>query len=136
MSAKLSWLHYLELIKIEEEQKNNKSSVREFESGFIFTQKTDNYNYFQLFNSSIKYIDRKTIQRITGTSIPVIVMLNNNNINSNNYSTYRYDDYILKPINDKTIKDLLKKYYKKRNNNYISLIKSLFLNGFLGSIWS
>lgn len=61
----------------------------------------------------LKKYSTKIIQRINGTSIPVIVMLNNNTIiNSNNYSTYGYDDYILKPINDKTIKDLLKKYYK------------------------
>ena len=55
----------------------------------------------------------KIIQRINGTNIPVVIMLTNNDvINSNNYFSYGYDDYILKPINDKTIKELLNKYFK------------------------
>ncbi|MCI7241900.1 MAG: response regulator [Bacilli bacterium] len=55
----------------------------------------------------------KMIQRINGTNIPVVIMLTNNDvINSNNYFSYGYDDYILKPINDKTIKELLNKYFK------------------------
>ena len=55
----------------------------------------------------------KIIQRINGISIPVVIMLSNNNlINSSNYSNYGYDDYILKPISDKTIIELLNKYFK------------------------
>ena len=55
----------------------------------------------------------KIIQRINGTNIPVVIMLTNNDvINSNNYFSYGYDDYILKPINDKSVKELLNKYFK------------------------
>ena len=55
----------------------------------------------------------KVIQRINGTDIPVIIMLTNNEvINIDNYFNFGYDDYILKPINDRTIKELVKKYFK------------------------
>lgn len=71
--------------------KNNKSGVREFESSFIFTQKNDSYSYFQLFNSSIKYIDGKMmIKRISSE---------NNGYNNSEYKEnfgYGYNEKVLK----------------------------------------
>ena len=70
--------------------------------------KIDNLSMEELLE---KY-STKVIQRINGTDIPVIIMLTNNEvINIDNYFNFGYDDYILKPINDKSVKELIKKYF-------------------------
>lgn len=70
--------------------------------------KIDNLSMEELLE---KY-STKVIQRINGTDVPVVIMLTNNDvINIDNYFNFGYDDYILKPINDKSVKELIKKYF-------------------------
>mgnify|MGYP004468738335 FL=1 len=76
--------------------KNDKSNVREFESSFIFTLNNDSYNYFQVFNSSIKYIDGKMlIKRISSEF--------------NGYNDVKYKDNFGYGYNEKVLKKELKK---------------------------
>ena len=76
--------------------KNNKSSVREFESSFIFTLNNDSYNYFQVFNSNIKYVDGKMmIKRISSEF--------------NGYNDSEYKENFGYGYNEKVLKKELKK---------------------------
>lgn len=59
--------HIDELYNAYPRAKKDKEGVRNFESQFIFTPKTDDYSYFQIFNSSIKYDENgnRLIKRIS-----------------------------------------------------------------------
>lgn len=49
------WKNYVNVLYEQYNRaKKDKSGVREFESQFIFTPKTDDYSYFQMFNSVIR----------------------------------------------------------------------------------
>lgn len=76
--------------------KNDKSGVREFESSFIFTLNNDSYNYFQLFNSSIKYIDGKMIIKRISSEF-------------NGYNDSEYKENFGYGYNEKVLKKELKK---------------------------
>lgn len=76
--------------------KNDKSGVREFESSFIFTLNNDSYNYFQVFNSSIKYIDGKMIIKRISSEF-------------NGYNDSEYKENFGYGYNEKVLKKELKK---------------------------
>lgn len=76
--------------------KNDKSGVREFESSFIFILNNDSYNYFQLFNSSIKYIDGKMIIKRISSEF-------------NGYNDSEYKENFGYGYNEKVLKKELKK---------------------------
>lgn len=76
--------------------KNDKSGVREFESSFIFTLNNDSYNYFQVFNSIIKYIDGK-------------IMIRRISSECNGYNDSEYRENFGYGYNEKVLKKELKK---------------------------
>ena len=91
----------------------DKSGVREFESQFIFTPKTDNHAFFQEFNSRIRYDanGKPLIKRIssekngyTGTGIDTI--------DYQDFFGYGYNETFLNKENQK----VLQKGTKKGNN--------------------
>ena len=92
--------------------KNDKSGVREFESSFIFTLNNDSYNYFQLFNSSIKYIDGKMIIKRISSEF--------NGYNDSEYKEnfgYGYNEKVLKKERF-TINELQERL---RGNNIVNI---------------
>lgn len=93
--------------------KKDKNGVREFESQFIFTPKTDEYAFFQDFNSTIRYdkngkpfIKRISSERngYTGTNIDAV--------DFQEFFGFGYNETFLTKENPKT----LKKEAKKGNN--------------------
>lgn len=75
-----------------ERAKKDKSGVREFESGFIFTPNIDSYTYFQVFNSKIKEKDGKIlIKRISSENNGYI-----ENGEYKEYFEYGYNEKVLK----------------------------------------
>ena len=76
--------------------KNNKSGVREFESSFVFTLNNESYNYFQVFNSIIKYIDGK-------------IMIRRISSECNGYNDSEYRENFGYGYNEKVLKKELKK---------------------------
>lgn len=81
--------------------RKDKSGVREFESQFIFTPKTDDYSFFQLFNSVIRMEDGKPIiKRISSEK---------NGYNGTSYDELDYNDFFGYGYNEKVLKLQLKK---------------------------
>ena len=76
--------------------KNDKSGVREFESSFVFTLNNESYNYFQVFNSIIKYIDGK-------------IMIRRISSECNGYNDSEYRENFGYGYNEKVLKKELKK---------------------------
>ena len=61
----------------------------------------------------LKQCSTKIIQRVNGTRIPVVIMVTKNNKSlEKKYLKYGYVDYIIKPLMDKDVSVILKKYLK------------------------
>lgn len=79
--------------------RKDKDGVREFESQFIFTPKTDDYSYFQTFNSIVKEDeDGLSIKRISSE---------NNGIDPSEVEYRKFFGYC---YNEKVLKKSIKKY--------------------------
>lgn len=81
--------------------KKDKSGVREFESQFIFTPKTDDYDYFQVFNSSVRYTEEGVvIKRISSERA---------GYNGSAFDELDYKEYFGLGYNEHVLKRQLKK---------------------------
>lgn len=80
--------------------KTDKEGVREFESQFIFTPKTDGYEYFQMFNSKITNKEDKIIvKRISSEA---------NGYNGVSFGEYEEKEHFGYGYNEKVLKKELK----------------------------
>lgn len=76
-----------------ERARKDMEGVREFESQFIFTPKTDDYSYFQIFNSVIKETDDGImVKRISSESNG----LNGDEASYKSFFDYGYNEKVLK----------------------------------------
>jgi len=96
------WEDYISGLYDEYERaRKDKSGVREFESQFIFTPKTDDYSFFQIFNSVIRETeDGIRIKRITSE---------NNGYDGTTFEEVDYKEYFGFGYNEHVLKKQLKK---------------------------
>lgn len=96
------WKEYIDnLYNQYERAKKDKSGVREFESQFIFTPKTDDYSYFQEFNSIVRNTESGVkIKRISSEK---------NGYNGSGFEEYDYNEYFGLGYNEHILKKQLTK---------------------------
>lgn len=76
--------------------KKDKPGVREFESQFIFTPKSDDYSFFQLFNSVIKEKDGEIMIKRISSDKNGYNGLENQEFDYNDHFGYGYNEKVLK----------------------------------------
>ncbi|MGN1312194.1 MAG: hypothetical protein ACI4U4_04190 [Bacilli bacterium] len=65
----------------------------------------------------IRSCSTKLFQKFNDVSVPVVIMVTKNKKRlEKKYLDYDFDDYIIKPINKKSINSIMKKYLKDNNN--------------------
>ena len=82
-----------------------------------------NYQYYLVLiddmteEDSSKSCSKKLFQKFNYINVPVVIMVTKNKKRlEKKYLDYDFDDYIIKPINKRSINFIMEKYLKDKNN--------------------
>lgn len=82
-----------------------------------------NYQYYLVLiddmteKDRIKSCSTKLFQKFNDINVPVVIMVTKNKKRlEKKYLDYDFDDYIIKPINKRSINFIMEKYLKDKNN--------------------